>query len=390
MSENETTEIEAAVTQALEALGVQGRVRVVGETIELYVAGVPTELQIERAIRQWPLLPPDMRARTAKEVAGRLVDATRKAKAFERAPPEPAVPLPPTRVVWGVAGIFGLLMLVGVLRFVVPRLSEEKTPPHVPSESGGERTARLQRACEATRTQLLTGGSFGPMATEGWVVEIWLAGKPKGPMRDHGALVPIVADHKLTAAADDDLARVSDGTAEIADGLSEDEAARSPGWSAASIQLGEGYARTFLEPEMRAHYTALAERLAIATGSELAAVYARCAHLTTHDIGAWFHGRDAAGATASMVYTMGYFADALSVDRGAVGAIRAPGGTLDHLQKAATDADADALARLVSGQGGSVSAGKGTTYLFPLGGPTRALAATRTVARRMGVGVGTE
>jgi hypothetical protein len=259
----------------------------------------------------------------------------------------------------------------------------------VPTEGPTEKQARLARACEAMRSQLLTGGSFGPMATEGWVVEIWLAGQ-KGPMRQSAALAPIIADQKLTAAADDELARVIDGSVEIEDGLTAEEAEKAPRWSAASIVLREGYARAFLEPETRPRFTSLAERLADATGAELGAMYARCAHMATHDIGAWFRGADAAGATASMVYTMGFFAEGLAVDRGAVGSVRAPGGTLDKLEKAANEAGPDSLARLVTGQGGSVSSGKRVSYVFPLGGPTRAIAATRAVARKMGVGVGTD
>ena len=390
MSQDAHAEIEAAVTQALADLGVQGSVAVVGETIELHAGGAPVEIGIDRVLKQWPLLPADMRRRRADEVAGRLADASRASRTEARAPAAEAMPIPNARIVWAIVGVFGLLTLVGLLRYVIPRLQAEKSEPRVPTESGAERTARLARACDAMRSRLLTGGSFGPFATEGWVVEIWLARKKEGTLRDHGALVPIVANQKLTPAADEDLARVNDGSAEIADGFTEEEAERSPGYGAASVLLREGYARAFLEPEMRPHFISLGERLAEGTGADLAAIYARCAHLTTHDIGAWFRGADAAAATASMVYTMGFFADALAVDRGAVASVRAEGGTLDKLRKAAADADADALSRLVTGQGGSVSSARGVTFVFPLGGPTRALAATRAVARKMGVGVGAE
>jgi hypothetical protein len=390
VSQDVQAEIEAAVTQALADLGVRGSVAVVGTAIELHAGGAPTEIDIEQVLRQWPLLPPEMRRRRAEEVAGRLADATRATKVEGR--PRSAEPsaIPNARVLGAIVGVFGLLTTVGVLRYVIPRLQDEKTEPHVPSESAVDRTARLSRACDAMRSRLLTGGSFGPFATEGWVVEIWLAGKKGGILRDHGALVPIIAGEKLTVAADEELARVSDGSAEIVDGFTGEDASRSPGYSAASILLRDGYARAFLDPELRPHFITLGERLADGTGADLAAIYARCAHLTTHDIGAWFRGPDAAGATASMVYTMGFFADALAVDRGAVHAVRVTGGELDQLRKAAADADGEALSRVVTGQGGTVSSARGVTFVFPLGGPTRAISATRAAARKMGVGVGAE
>ncbi len=389
--QNVNTEIEAAVAHALGGLGVHGTVKVVGAAIELYTRGAPVEIDIERTLKQWPLLPADLRRRRAEEVAGRLADAMRSAGEPVVRGPAGSAALPNARILGGVGALFGVLALVGVLRYVIPRLQADKNDGGVPTESGNERRARLARACDAMRSRLLTGGSFGPFATEGWVVEIWLASKKDGKLRDHAALAPIVQNQKLTPAADDDLARVNDGAAEIVDGFSDEEAQRSPGYTAASVVLREGYARVFLEPEMRPHFVSLAEKLAEGTGADLAAVYGRCAHLATHDIGVWYHGRDAAAAAASMVYTMGLFADAPAVDKGALVSVHAgPGGELAALTKAAADADADALSRLIAGQGGTMSANRGVSYLFPLGGPTRALAAARAAARRMRVGVGTD
>jgi hypothetical protein len=152
----------------------------------------------------------------------------------------------------------------------------------------------------------------------------------------------------------------------------------------------EGYARVFLEPETRQRFVLMADRLADAVGAEAGALYARCAHLTTHDIGAWFHGVDSPGAAAAMVYQMGFFAEGPVLDRGAITAIRTPGGELDALRKAAAEVDHDLLPKLVTAQGGTVNTAHGTSFVFPLGGPSRALTATKTVARKMGVGVGTD
>jgi serine/threonine-protein kinase len=164
---------------------------------------------------------------------------------------------------------------------------------------------------------------------------------------------------------------------------------RSPAWGGAIMVFHEGYARVFLEPETRQRFILMADRLAEAAGADAGALYARCAHLTTHDIGAWYHGKDAPGAAAALVYQMGFFADGTILDRGAVTALRAPGGDLDALRKAA-EVEADLVPKIVSAQGGTVTTSHGVSLVFPLAGPTRAQTATRALARKMGVGVGSD
>jgi hypothetical protein len=84
---------------------------------------------------------------------------------------------------------------------------------------------------------------------------------------------------------------------------------------------------------------------------------------------------------------MGLFAEQRTLDRGAVAAIAAPGGELDSLRKAAGGIGAD-LPSLLSSQGGSVNTARGVTVTFPMGGPTRAITATRDLARKLKIGVG--
>ena len=389
MAQDERDEIEDAVGQALSRLGVGGTLSIGGDTIELKADGAPVAIEIDLTIKQWPLLPPEMKRRKSEEIARRIAEAHRAAQYSARTTGE-RVTTPPLRIAGAIAAVFGLLALIGVARIVIPRLTQEKAEVTVASESDGARHDRLARACDAMRDRLYKGASFGPFATEGWVVELWLAARKGGTLRDNAALTGAIANGKLTAAADDELARVTDGSVEILDGFSDEMGRRSPAWGGALMVFHEGYARVFLEPETRQRFILLADRLADASGADAGALYARCAHLTTHDIGAWYRGKDAPGAMAAMVYQMGFFAGDAMLDRGAVTAIRAPGGELDALRKAASEVEPDLLPKMVAAQGGAVSTAHGVTLVFPLAGPTRAQAATRAVARKMGVGVGTD
>src|SRR5262249_45830839 len=144
----------------------------------------------------------------------------------------------------------------------------------------------------------------------------------------------------------------------------------------------------FFEEETRPRFLGLADRTSSASGAELGALYARCAHRTTHDVGAWFRGADVPGAVAAMVYTMGFFADAKIIDRGAMGVIKVQGGDLDALRKAASDVS-DAIPRYVGTAGGALTSGRPATVTFPLGAPVRAVSATRDMAKKMGIAAAT-
>lgn len=375
--------------EALAALGVSGTIAVSDDSIELRSGGAPIAIDIGLTVRQWPLLPPDMKRRKAAEIAQRLADSHHTAVAAGRARPVRRSATP-TRFWIAIIGGISLLLLVGVVRMLLPRLRPEKVEARVPTEDDTARRERLARACDAMRDRLYKGASFGPFATEGWVVELWLArSKGSGPLKDSTAFSSVISGGKLTAAGDDDLAEVKDGAVELAEGFTEEMGNRSPAWNGVRLLFKEGYARAFLEQSTRQRFVMLADRLADASGAEVGALYARCAHLTTHDIGAWFRGPDAPGAVAAMVYQIGFFAEGNMLDRGALAALRTP-GDLDALRKAASGPEGETLPRIVAAQGGTVNTAHGTSLVFPLSAPMRSLAATRAIARKMGVGIGTD
>lgn len=388
MEPTERAEVEEAVGRELAPFGLRGTIALRGTSIELQAGGPPVSIEIDVILKQWPLLPGEMRQRKAEEIARRLVGAHRASggpRPADRAPEGP----PRTRIAGAIGGLLSLLVVLGLVRFLAPRfVSQEKPDAGTPREADAERRQRLGRACDAMRDRIYQGASPGPFATEGWVAEIWLASRKGGTLKDHAALTAMLANGKLTAAADDELAQVSDGAAEIADGFGEEAGRRSPAWGGAIIALREGYARAFFDAEKRPRFIALADRLAAASGAELGALYGRCAHLATHDVGVWFRGADGPGAAAALLYQMGLFAEQPTLNRGAVAAIAEPGGELDSLRKAAGDVNADLLPSLLTSQGGSVGTARGVAVTFPMGGPTRAITATRELARKLKIGVG--
>lgn len=392
-------EIESAVQEALGLFGTSGSVVVNGRQIELRGPGAPVGIDMELLGEQWPLLPADMRARKASDLARRLVQAHRVVSSL--APPAAAASGRSLRgVIIPLAAI--MVVIVGLLIGTRMLRSHEAPapPPSVPSETAEETAGRHARACEAARKRIYADAAMGPFEVDGWVAELWFAkaragGATQGeagsgvPSAESAGLGAFIAQGKLTPGADAELAALTDGLVEVVSGLSEQDAARSPSWQATTVRLSGNYARAYFDPTLRARFIALADRLADAASADLGALYARCAHLPYHDVGAWFRGPDAAGAATALLYGAGFFAELPAVDRGAVAALRGA-GQLDALRSAGAALDAGTLGRLVGSQGGSITTGAAGTVAisFPVGGPTRATGASRVVARKLKMGVG--
>src|SRR4051794_13384668 len=70
-------EIEGAVGEALALYGVSGTVVLVGQQLELHSVGPAVSIDVELIGEQWGLLPDDIRARKAGDLARRLSEAHR-------------------------------------------------------------------------------------------------------------------------------------------------------------------------------------------------------------------------------------------------------------------------------------------------------------------------
>lgn len=398
--------IEEAVKEAMGPSDAAGSVVVIGDQIELRpkegAAGQPVaSINVEQLSQQWTLLPEGMRQRKASELAQGLVDARGKtsrapvALSIVEPPPEPPRVRPPEQKPM-TSGL--MLLIAGVLLaggYVGARatglLSQGDEAPKASAgprtETPAEAVARRARVCEAARKRIFAGSSIGPFDTEGWVVELWLARSTAGEdIAKSPAITGIIADGKLAAGADEVLAALSDSPAEIVPAAETPDAPSSPGWSSVTVRFSGKHAGAFLDTATRSRFLTLAERAALGARAEVGALYGRCAHLRFHDLGAWFYGADPPLAGVAIAASMGLFTELAAVRKSAA----PPGGELDALRKAAEKLDVPALVEITKAHGGLMSVRSSdprgaVTVTFPLGGPTRATSASRSVARAIGL-----
>lgn len=254
--------------------------------------------------------------------------------------------------------------------------------PHRIQADIGARAAQRALACEASRERLRGGASTAAFDTEGWVVELWLARAGTTELLHDRAFADLI-EGRLADTADSYLAAMPDGALEVTSGSSPDEAARSPGWRAVTIRFRGGYVAALQDTAGRASFIALAEQLSHAVSADLGALYARCAHLETRDLGVWFRGADAPGAAAALIHAIGLHADVPVLDRGAL--VRSRDDEMQTLRAAANRLDVATLARIVVDHGATLrKAPSGAVSLtFAIDQATRAVPASRAVGDAM-------
>ncbi len=379
---------EEAVREALGSHGLSGKVLLKGRQLELHGHGAPILIDVGPLSEQWALLPPDLRRRKSVDAARRLAEAQRAAKANSHALAGPGASS--SGALLGKLAAGGLL-LVGAAAAVQIWLKSQAPPPPPPpvrTETAAEERQRLATTCTAMRQRVYSGAPVGPYEAGGWAVELWLANRT-GPLpREAPELTSVISGGKLSPSADAVLGEINDGTLTLDDGPGAfPGSVKSPAWRTATLVFGGGYARAFFDADQRARFLGLADRLAIATGAELGSLHARCAHLNVHDVGAWFRGRDAAGAATAMFIGVGLFAERPAIDPDALARFPGP-GELESLYQAsiASKLDLATLKSLAGEQGGSVTTlPSGVTVTFPVGGPIRATSASRLLAKKLGL-----
>jgi serine/threonine-protein kinase len=380
---------EQAVREALGSHGIAGKVLLKGRQLELHGVGAPLTIDVGPLGEQWALLPPEMRRRKSIEAARRLADAHRAGAALTARPGTGASTGASASLLGKLAAGAALLVGAAVLaQLYVKSQAPPPPPPPVHTETADEERQRLATTCTAMRQRIYSGATVGPYEAGGWAVELWLANRSGPAPREAPALGAAVSNGKLAPSADALLAEIKDGTLAFDDaGGAFPGASKSPAWRSATLVFGGGYARAFFDADQRARFLGLADRLAEATGAELGSLHARCAHLSVHDVGAWFRGRDVAGATTALLIGVGLAAERPAIDRDALARFPGP-GELDSLHQAAAAAKLDltALKSLVGEQGGSVTAlPTSVTLTFPVGGPIRATSAGRALGKRLGL-----
>lgn len=372
-------DIERSVTAALARKGVGGTVVLRGEVLELHGPGPVVAIAVSDWIEQWKLLPPEMCDRRAELAADRL----RRARQGSRPPPAHR---PQYRAM--IRKLVSVVLVLAVAAAVLWWLwdkgffgrpgageSTASTSALPTAETPEQGRARTARACEAARRRIHAGAAMG-IDVAGWVVELWLA-RPRGKTllgEDH-ALDRALA--KLPAAVEPAGPSEAQLTASKVAELSAD---------AIVVRLSGGYVGAFFQPRGREHLIGWSAEAASAAGAHLAAMSARCAHLRLHDVGAWYAGRGRANLFAALMIDAGLHAAPPAFDAGKLAAGSGLWAALQH-QSARLDTKrwSEQLRRL----GGRMvrPRAQSDTALwqlsFALGGPTRAVKASRQSARQL-------
>ena len=374
---NVAREIEDAIVGALSRRGVSGKVVVRQGIAELHGSGPVVAIELGDWVEQWSLLPPDLQARRAEVAADRLRTA------IAQTLPAPATPTDIAPVMRNlVMGIAVLAALGGIGFWLIRANFFGKVNLPIVSSAGaaesssaiGDPTARDRALCDAARKRVYAGAAMD-LDPAGWVIELWLARA--------SSKKPLAGEDVLRAASDQKLSGRLGATAPAsATWVDTGEATR------AMLRFEGGYLRAFLQADGRDRFIALTDELADAVDVDHAALWARCAHSSVRDIGAYYRGRDAAGAATALLFAQGLFADPMIVDKSKV---TAKDGALAALGRAAAPIEEQVLEELVSDNGGRVmtrepDAGRPRIgLLFALGGPTRAQQAAKAVAKQVHV-----
>jgi hypothetical protein len=371
-------EIERAIVAALSRRGVSGNVVVREGMAELHGLGPVVAIELGELASQWSLLPPDMRHGKIEHAADRLRTAVAQAL------PPPTEPTDVAPLVRKLVGVLLVATMIGSLAWWYLRreraaaaagegTSAAAAEPTGSAISVGDPTARGKGVCDAARRRLYAGATAMDLDPAGWVVDVWLA-------RDSNK-APLSAEPALQGAIDKLAGRLGAAQPATAHWLETGEPTR------ALLELEDGYVRPFLQAEGRDRFVALVDELADQLDVDYAALFARCSHSNVRDIGAYFRGRDAAGAATALLFAQGLFAEQRIVDKTKLGT----NGALAGLLSASARIEAGALEELVRDSGGRMlarepDAGKPRVgLLFALGGPTRSQQAAKALAKQLRV-----
>ncbi|MBW2524585.1 MAG: hypothetical protein JRI23_10435 [Deltaproteobacteria bacterium] len=392
-----TAEVEEAINAALQRSGMAGHVVIHGTTAELHGGDTVVAIELGDWGKQWPLLPPDIRARKVNDAARRL-RAAASGKAGRRSG---AADRQTTARLKQAAMVVVVLVLLGAgihwLRqsnfFGQVDGSASRDEPA--GEGGAPATAATldrsgesaREVCDVARKRILSSGSFTGFDVTGWEVAVWLARQPADAEWAE-ALAKRVDDGELTKEARSALGMRDEASLRRVEGDHARAVKLAP--ESVVLRLEGALVAAFFDPKSRSDLVELVAGWAVKEKAQHAALYGTCAHLDVADVGAWYGGKDRAAAVTSLSLVSGLLTAAPALD---AAELAGEGDTLSRLvtwSHGLVDEKVDDAIRSV---GGTVSeswsgapadggaAGAGASIRFPLGGPLRAAKAVRKLAR---------
>ena len=292
-------EIEAHVSRSIARYGIAGKVRIEGDQVVLDAPDASVATEVGDLPATWAELSAAERQRRVSALARSLV--LERGGVEKRPAPRSAR---------------GALLLVGAIVATAGAwyaLRPEAAPPvelgSAPRAQGDDEALEIEkRACEASSARAERGETLTGTDTRGWVVELSLLrrGEPD-VVFDPGLLAFIerapgrLVGRFVWAGAREISSLEGPGTeVEVVDA-----GAVGKNMRGASLLFKGRYVSPYFSAERRAAFV----RTASAIAERLAATYvgleARCAHLGTRALGAWFRGPDAPGTAAALVWFMG-------------------------------------------------------------------------------------
>lgn len=298
----------------------------------------------------------------------------------------------------------GMIALIGVGLWIAGswiqlQMRSAKEPAANASETSVyDRETRARNVCERTRDRARRGETPSLLDVEGWVVELLLLRHNSGsPLNEAPSLgeffaAPDAEGHrKFVSPTVSELSAITGPRSVVvfheASPLTQPEDEAS-GLDGLRISFAGRYVAPYFDPDARFSYFRVATLLAQRLGVEYAALYARCEHASTHEMGSWFHGRNAGGAATALIVGMGLFATVPQLSRsGGVGQAGYDIGTITRIQAAAKSLDRATLSQTVGEDGGMVSGQQPgpITITFPFEDASRATRSSSAQAASLGL-----
>ncbi len=399
-------EISQFVREALARYGIPGDLEITASQAILNSPQGKRRAPIDLWVSRWPTLDDDSRRERTGEVARRLAQGRQ------------ASPLPVRkkqiildfRVIIASAAVIGLFIFLYIdarrhSAGDAPRekgdasqqVNEDGDTPSITRErettGRQDSVARDSRVCAATHARVVRGGSVGLTDTDGWLVEVALV-KQDGhePLNTHPGLSKFVEAPELKDGSRYVWPKEKLSELETANGLVK----------VSKVEIGEASAKpipgvvltfsgalvdAYFDEASRSKYFHIANELAQTLQATHAAVYARCFDDSTHALGSWFLGHDAAGASTALLYFMGTYARPLHI---APPFAHPPGESelnrlhaFKNISESTTHLDRASLATLLGSQGGMATGKPDAPVIihFPFRDGNRAARASRAIAR---------
>ena len=225
-------------------------------------------------------------------------------------------------------------------------------------------------ACEMLRRRIYAGGAATGLSRDGWHAELWLRGQ--GGAAIDSSKIDVAAMQGADPASGSETGKLT--------------APREKGDEGLLIRLWGPTVQAAFDPQGTDALIKQADLAFEQTNAEAGALYLKCSHLPSHDVGIWFRGNDLTVTAASVLFAMGVYAEKPVIRDGALGA---PGkSAFERVLKKVKDGRLEELDLDVQRYGGSIQPPpnkRGARIVFPNERMPDAVRLSRVLADRAGI-----